>query len=124
MKSHGILPTSQRVKIASVLLGRKAHFSAEQIYNLVGAGAELSKATVYNTLGLFVDKGLLRQVIVSPGKVFYDPTTEPHHHFYNVESGELHDIDADEIDIGGLPQVPVGMEIEGVDIMVRIRRSS
>jgi Fur family transcriptional regulator, iron response regulator len=53
--------------------------------------------------------------------VFYDPNTSPHHHFYNVDTGELTDIDANEIEISGLPRVPKGVVTEGVDIIVRIR---
>ena len=60
-------------------------------------------------------------MIVDPNKVFYDPNTMPHHHFYNVDTGELTDIDAGEIAISGLPQLPQGMVTEGIDIIVRVR---
>ena len=60
-------------------------------------------------------------MIVDPNKVFYDPNTNPHHHFYHVDTGELTDIDASRITIAGLPQLPEGMVTEGVDIIVRIR---
>ena len=58
---------------------------------------------------------------MDPSKVFYDPNTAPHHHFYNVDTGELTDIEAEAIAISGLPQLPEGMVTEGVDIIVRIR---
>ena len=60
-------------------------------------------------------------MIVDPNKVFYDPNTAPHHHFYHVDTGELADIDGNEITISGLPELPPGVETEGVDIIVRIR---
>jgi Fur family iron response transcriptional regulator len=60
-------------------------------------------------------------VIVDPRRVFYDPTTTPHHHFYNTETGELTDIEVDGISVSGLPQLPEGVVTEGVDIIVRIR---
>jgi Fur family iron response transcriptional regulator len=73
---------------------------------------------------LFLEKQLIRQVIVDPSKVFYDANTEPHHHFYHVDSGELTDIDAREIHVSGLPPLPRGMSADGVDIIVRIRTVS
>lgn len=126
LRAHGVIPTAQRVQIGRMILSAPAHFSAEQLYERVNEapGARVSKATVYNTLGLFVDKGLLRQVLVDPSKVFYDSNMAPHHHFYDVETGELADIDASEIEIGTLPETTDGVEIEGVDVVVRIRRSA
>ena len=87
------------------------------------AGAELSKATVYNTLKLFVEKRLIREVIVDPDKVFYDSNTGPHHHFYDIQTGEIIDIDAAEITVAGLPPLPEGKIAEGVDVIIRIRSS-
>ncbi|MNC92361.1 hypothetical protein D3C83_87680 [compost metagenome] len=79
---------------------------------------------MYNTLNLFLEKKLVREVIVDPNKVFYDPNTTPHHHFYNVDTGELTDIDAGPITISGLPRLPEGMTTEGVDIIVRVRSTA
>jgi Fur family iron response transcriptional regulator len=122
LRAHGIAPTHQRVEIANVLFSRCEHLSAEQILAAVNVRhSETSKATVYNTLKLFLEKGLVREVIVDPTKVFYDPNTHPHHHFYNVESGELTDIPADALRLSGMPQTPVGMVAESIDVIVRIR---
>lgn len=124
LRAHGVIPTAQRLRIGRMVLNRPAHFSAEQLFEQVNEdGARVSKATVYNTLGLFVEKGLLRQVLVDPSKVFYDSNMAPHHHFYDVDSGELADIDASEIEIGALPDAGEGVEIEGVDVVIRVRRS-
>jgi Fur family transcriptional regulator, iron response regulator len=82
LRGHGIGPTHQRIEIAHALFSRCAHLSADQILAIVNErNAETSKATVYNTLNLFLEKKLIREVIVDPRKVFYDPTTTPHHHF-------------------------------------------
>jgi Fur family iron response transcriptional regulator len=83
--------------------------------------SETSKATVYNTLRLFLEKRLIREVIVDPGKVFYDPNTAPHHHFFNMVSGELTDIPADNLIIAGVPRPPEGMQADSIDVIVRIR---
>ena len=122
LRDHGITPTHQRIEIAHALFSRCEHLSADRILAIVNDRAcETSKATVYNTLNLFLDKKLVREVIVDPSRVFYDPNTEPHHHFYNVDSGELTDIDEADLRISGLPELPRGMSVEGVDVIVRIR---
>ncbi len=122
LREHDINPTHQRIEIAYVLLSRREHMSADQLLAIVNErNAETSKATVYNTLNLFLEKQLIREVIVDPSKVFYDPNTEKHHHFYDVDTGKLTDIDADEIKVSGLPILPEGVVAEGVDIIVRIR---
>ena len=122
LRSHEISPTHQRVEIARVLLSKPQHLSAEQVLARVNLDhAVVSKATVYNTLGLFARKGLIKEVIVDPSKVFYDPNTQPHYHFYNVDTGTLMDIDAEQVSLQGLPETPEGMESDGVDVIIRLR---
>ncbi len=122
LRRHDINPTHQRIEIAYALFSRGEHLSADQILAIVNdRHLEASKATVYNTLNLFLEKKLIREVIVDPNKVFYDPNTEPHHHLYNVDTGELTDIDAAAIEISGLPSLPEGTVAEGVDVIVRVR---
>ena len=122
LRRHGISPTHQRIEIAYALFARGEHLSADQILATVNnRHSETSKATVYNTLNLFLEKKLIREVIVDPHKVFYDPNTNAHHHIYNLDTGELTDIDASQIEIAGLPQPPEGMVTDGVDIIVRVR---
>ncbi|MBI3547275.1 MAG: transcriptional repressor, partial [Gammaproteobacteria bacterium] len=99
-----------------------AHLSADEVFRLINADNQrVSKATVYNTLGLLADKGVVREVIADPTRVFYDPNTTPHHHFFDVATGELTDISADQIHVTGLPPLPAGAKLEGVDVIVRLR---
>lgn len=122
LRGHGIHPTAQRVLIARVLFTQCAHLSAEDVYRLVNAdNRRVSKATVYNTLGLLADKGVVREVIADPTRIFYDPNTLPHHHFFDVTTGELTDISAEQIHVSGLPPLPNGAQLEGVDVIVRMR---
>lgn len=122
LREAGITPTRQRMEIARVLFSRRQHLAADQVMTLVNAShPETSKATVYNTLNLFRDKGLIREVIVDPTKVFYDPNTGEHHHFYDVVNGTLIDIPPGEITLACMPPLPEGATAEGVDIVVRIR---
>ena len=122
LQTCNISPTSQRLEIAGVLFALSRHLSADQVLEEVNRGAHrVSKATVYNTLNLFVRQGLIRQVIVDPTKVFYDPNTHAHHHFYNVDTGELVDIESGDLAIGRLPRAPAGTRAEGVDVVIRLR---
>lgn len=122
LATRNITPTPQRVEIARILLAKPQHLSAEQVLCALKQGElTVSKATVYNTLGLFAAEGLVREVIVDPSKVFYDSNCTDHHHFYDIDSCTLADIDAREVDIEGLPDVPEGKVIDRVDVIVRVR---
>jgi len=125
LRAHDITPTQQRVDIARILFARPQHLSADQVLSIVNQQTQVvSKATIYNTLNLFARKGLVREVIVDPSKVFYDSNVSDHHHFYNVDSGELVDIESDELKLDQLPTLPDGTEADGVDIIIRVRRSA
>lgn len=122
LRRCGITPTVQRVEIAELLFSRCEHLSAEDVFQLVnGDTSRVSKATVYNTLGLFAERGLIREVIADPNRIFYDPNVTPHHHFFDTSTGKLMDIPADKVEINGLPAPPDGMKMEGVDVIVRVR---
>jgi len=122
LRTHGVKPTPQRIEIAMLLLTRPRHMSADQILNdLRAAGSQVSKATVYNTLNLFSRKGIVREVAVDPKHLVYDSTIDVHHHFFNVDTGELIDIDSDALEIKGLPKLPEGTLAESVELIVRVR---
>jgi Fur family iron response transcriptional regulator len=124
LREHGIAPTHQRIEIAGVLFSRCEHLSADKLLAIVNARySEVSKATVYNTLRLFLEKRLVREVIVDPSRVFYDPNTKPHHHFYNMANGELTDICDTNLQLAGTPELPEGMVTDSIDVIVRIRPS-
>lgn len=124
LRAAGVIPTRQRVAIARVLLERPQHLSAEQLIARLHAGGchRVSKATVYNTLGLFARVGLVREVIADPSRVFFDSNTREHHHLYDVESGTLTDIEPGQMQLGELPPIPRDLEVAGVEIIVRVRR--
>ncbi|MEK8090024.1 Fur family transcriptional regulator [Thermithiobacillus plumbiphilus] len=122
LRAAGVNPTSQRVEVAFVLFSGCQHLSADDILQKVNAEYPVvSKATVYNTLGLLAEQGLIREVIVEPGKVFYDANTSPHHHFYDVDSGLLEDIPADDLVLTAIPPLPAGKALDRVDVVIRVR---
>lgn len=123
LSSHGVKPTDQRVRVAEILMQAPTHMTAEQILTIVRQGGErVSKATVYNTLKVLADTGLVRQIHLDPERVVYDSTRAPHHHFHNLETGELRDIHPDEIAFSRFPALPEGMEAEAVEVVVRLRK--
>jgi Fur family iron response transcriptional regulator len=124
-EDHGVLPTPQRLEVADVLLSKPQHLSADQIIDkLREENSSVSKATVYNTLNLFEKYGLIKECLVDPERRFYDSTTQPHHHFYNADTGELSDIPMNDIEVSGLPQLPAGTQLEGAELIVRVRNTA
>ena len=122
LERYGVLPTTQRLDVGEVILNSPQHASADQIIGRIRAkGSKASKATVYNTLNLFCERGLLRTVNVDPARQYYDPTIEPHHHFYNVDTGELTDIQPGAIDLKVNTSLPEGTERAGVEVVIRVR---
>ena len=108
-----------------MLLTAPRHITAEQILTALREGAgHVSKATVYNTLKLFVDQGLVRQIHVDPERCVYDSMMAPHHHFQLLETGEMIDIRPEDLSFERLPDLPPGTEIAGVDVVIRVRRKA
>lgn len=121
---HGVRPTAQRVRIAEIVLAEPRHLSAEQIMDaLRECSGRVSKATVYNTLKLFVDEGLLRPIHADPERCVYDSMMEPHHHFQVLDDGEMVDIRPEDISFAKMPPLPPGTELAGVDVVIRVRRT-
>ncbi len=78
LREHGVMPTPQRLRIARVILVNEKHMSAEEIYrNVNGPWPPVSRATVYNTLGLFVEKGLLKENIGEDSESYYESEIAP-----------------------------------------------
>lgn len=121
---HDILPTPQRLEIAEILLDKPRHMSAEQIIaQLRAKGSGVSKATVYNTLNLFSERGLIQECVVDPERRFYDSNNERHHHFYNIDTGELTDISPEEIKFADMPDFPSGGQLDSVEVLIKLRNN-
>ena len=124
MADCGIRPTAQRMRIASLLLAEPQHLSAEQILaSLRQAGARVSKATVYNTLNLFASHGLIRQLSVDGARAWFDSNVNAHYHFHDVATGALIDVPVPEVEFSRLPPPPPGTEVEGIDLVIRLRKT-
>ena len=124
LRAAKLRPTRQRLALARLLFEHgDRHVTAEQLHDEASSAAVLvSLATVYNTLHQFVGAGLLREVVVNPGRSYFDTNTADHHHFFFEESGRLMDIPSDSIRVGNLPKPPQG-EIKRVDVTIRVGKS-
>ena len=121
----GLRHTRQRLSLARLLFrGQDRHVTAEQLHSEAKAAhLRVSLATVYNTLHQFTRAGLLREVVVEPGRSYFDTNIHDHHHFYFEDDGELRDIPAQEVRLAALPPAPAGTEVDRVDVVVRLRRA-
>jgi Fur family iron response transcriptional regulator len=125
LTEFGIRPTAQRVRIAGLLLASPQHLSAEQILaSLRASGARVSKATVYNTLNLFAKRGVIRQLSVDGARTWFDSNVAPHYHFHDMDTGALLDVPVPEVEFARLPRLPEGMEMAGIDLVIRVRKIS
>ena len=122
LKDAGLRPTRQRLSLAKLLFeGGDRHVSAEDLHAEAMANRiQVSLATIYNTLHQFTAAGLLREVVVEPGRSYFDNNMVPHHHFFVEGEGKLMDIPADQVLLGHLPEAPKGMKVARVDVIVRL----
>lgn len=126
LKDAGLRPTRQRLSLAKLLFERgDRHVSAEDLHaEAAQQRISVSLATIYNTLHQFTAAGLLREVVVEPGRSYFDTNTRPHHHFFVEGSGQLMDIPASDVTLAQLPQAPAGMKVARVDVIVRLENDN
>ena len=121
LQRFNISPTRQRVEIAEFLFKRPQHLSADKILDgVTGEGRRVSRATVYNTMGLFAKKGVVREVLIDRERVFYDSNPELHQHFYNVDTGELYDVYGVDVNVVSEPELPEGLRVIDTDVIFKV----
>ena len=121
LKLYGLRPTRARTRIGMMLLDKPKHLSADQVHEkLKQKGYTISKATVYNTLNAFSQCGIVSEVTIDPRRTYYDSRTTPHHHFFNIDSGQLVDIASDDMIVENIPRLPDNTQIQDLEIVVKI----
>lgn len=123
LRNAGLRPTKQRMGLALLLFSKgNRHICADDLHEeAVNAKMTVSKATVYNTLHQFNDAGLLRVVSVDSAKTYFDTNIQEHHHFFIEGENKVMDVPASQINVSCLPEPPKGMEINRVDVIVRVK---
>ncbi|MDF1563040.1 MAG: Fur family transcriptional regulator [Deltaproteobacteria bacterium] len=123
LREHGINPSAQRVAVARYVLHTGDHPSAERVFSRVRETfPQVSRATVYNTLNLFVQKGLLRSFVLTEGKVVFDSKVDDHHHFVDEDDGSIHDVAWEALSVSGLEKLE-GLAIREHQVVLRGRRT-
>ncbi len=123
LREHGIQPSAQRLAVAEYVLHTAAHPSADQVFAEVRSRVPMiSRATVYNTLNLLVRRKLLRPLVLSEGKVVFDPNVAPHHHFIDEASGEIHDVPWEALDVRRVDALK-GVHVREYQVVLRGRRA-
>ena len=119
LNDYGIQPSAQRVAVAEYVLSTDEHPSADQVFVTVSANFPMiSRATIYNTLNLFVEKGLLRELHIAAGRVVFDPNLVRHHHFIDEETGEIKDIKGQQLKVSNLDSLN-DFEISDYQVILR-----
>jgi Fur family transcriptional regulator, iron response regulator len=122
LQRAGVPATLQRVAIAEVLLAHPIHLRADEVLERVRQTLpDMSRATVYNTLRIFREAGLVKELVVDPECIVFDSNTSPHYHLYDVDTGAVLDVSAEELQVVGSPKLPPGFELEQVDVIIRVR---
>ena len=121
LKLYGLRPTRARPRIGMILLDKPKHLSADQVHEkLKQKGYTISKATVYNTLNAFSECGIVSEVTIDPSRTYYDSRTTHHHHFFNIDTGQLVDIASDDMSVENIPRLPDNTQIQDLEIVVKI----
>jgi Fe2+ or Zn2+ uptake regulation protein len=119
LEEHGIKPSAQRVAVAEFVLHTDVHPSADEVWSRVRERFPMvSRATVYNTLNLFVERGLVRQLTLTGGRVVFDPKVERHHHFIDERTGRIYDVPWDALDVSRVDEIE-GFDIESYQVVLR-----
>ena len=117
-----VTPTKQRVDLAHLIFAKKQHFTAADLIGMADKNKlNISMATIYNTLSLLEDKGMLKTINIDNELKFYDTNLEDHHHLYNTTMSTLTDIAHEKVVFSELPELPKNLEIESTELLIKAR---
>ena len=121
-RNLNVTPTKQRLDLAKLIFAKKQHFTASDLISLANKnGLNISMATVYNTLSLLEDKGMLKTINIDNELKFYDTNLEDHHHLYNTTMSTLTDIAHNRVTFAELPELPKTLEIESTELLIKVK---
>ncbi len=124
LRDRGIQPSAQRLAVAQYALTTEDHPSADQVWARVRKSFPMiSRATVYNTLNLFVAKGLLQPLVLAEGKVVFDPKVDRHHHFIDEDTGSIHDVPWQALEVKNI-QALRGYDVRQYQVVLRGKRQA
>ena len=128
LRSSGLRPTKQRIKICKLLFDRKKtfHFTINDIFKMLQneTSKEISLATIYNTVHSFKEKGYLKEISVNKDKSYFDTNTSDHHHFLDINTNELIDLKKEHVDNIRIKKNLPGKKINSIEVLVKIENSN
>ena len=128
LRSSGLRPTKQRIKICKLLFDRKKtfHFTINDLSKkLKNENSEkISLATIYNTVHSFKKKGYLKEISVNKDKIYFDTNTSDHHHFLDINTNELIDLKKEYVDKIRINKNLKGKKINSIEVLVKIENSN
>ena len=124
LRSSGLRPTKQRLKICEVLFNRNDtfHFTINELAKNISEelNEKISLATVYNTVHAFKEKGYLKEISINSDKSYFDTNVSKHHHFYDEDTDKLMDCDEEIIETPKIKHNITGKKINSVEVLVRV----
>ena len=128
LRSSGLRPTKQRLKISKLLFDRKEtfHFTIKDLSKILKnkTNEKISLATIYNTVYSFKKKGYLKEISVNSNKSYFDTNTSNHHHFLDINTNELMDLKKDDVDGIKIKKNLPGKKIKSIELLVKIENSN
>jgi Fur family iron response transcriptional regulator len=124
LRSSGLRPTKQRIKISEVLFDREKtfHFTINELAKIISEklNEKISLATVYNTVHAFKKKGYLKEISINSDKSYFDTNTSVHHHFFDEDTNELIDCDQDNVESINIKENFTGKKINSIEVLIRV----
>ena len=124
LRSSGLRPTKQRLKICEVLFNREKtfHFTINDLAKSISEqlNEKISLATVYNTIHAFKDKGYLKEISINSDKSYFDTNITDHHHFFDEDTNELIDCNKDNIEKIYVKKNITGKKIQSIEVLIKV----
>ena len=128
LRSSGLRPTKQRIKICKLLFDREKtfHFTINDLSKILKkeTSENISLATIYNTVHSFKEKGYLKEISVDKEKSYFDTNTSDHHHFLDINTNELIDLKKEHVDKIRIKKNLQGKKITSIEVLVKVENSN
>ena len=124
LRSSGLRPTKQRLKICEVLFNREKtfHFTINDLAKSISEklNEKISLATVYNTVHAFKNKGYLKEISINSDKSYFDTNITNHHHFFDEDTSQLIDCDNEDIEEIKIKKNITAKKIKSVEVLIKV----
>ena len=124
LRTSGLRPTKQRLKICEILFNREKtfHFTINDLAKSVSEqlNEKISLATIYNTVHAFKKKGYLKEISINSDKSYFDTNITNHHHFFDVDTNQLIDCSDEDIETINIKKNITGKKINSVEVLIKV----